>query len=246
VFPVPALTADRALGAAIGDSRAGGLLLHGAGGVTGQLTAALAVTLGAEMAVTGRAAERLAERLSNGEIAVSVGRPTDSPGPRRRSTWPPAPPARVRSHCECEFDANRERACDVAAFTLGSKLGAALCARLLEMSDSALVLVAEVHGRAGLAAELRALLTALADDARREAGCASFQVLSADDPGEFVMLASWSSEGALRSHYDTPHYRRYREHVGPLLARPSDVLIHHVATTVHARDPNPPDPGRLG
>jgi hypothetical protein len=34
------------------------------------------------------------------------------------------------------------------------------------MSDPALILVAEVHGRAGLVAELRALLGELADGAR--------------------------------------------------------------------------------
>jgi quinol monooxygenase YgiN len=114
------------------------------------------------------------------------------------------------------------------------------------MSDPALILVAEVHGRAGLVAELRALLGELADGARGEAGCVSFQVLAADDPGEFVMLASWTSESALRAHYDTPHYRRYRDQVGPLLARPSDVVVHRLAATVHALDPSPPDPGKLG
>lgn len=45
---------------------------------------------------------------------------------------------------------------------------------------------------------------------------------------------------------DSPHYRRYREQVGLLIARPSDVAVHHLETTVHALDPNPPDPGELG
>lgn len=53
-------------------------------------------------------------------------------------------------------------------------------------------------------------------------------------------------ETALREHYDTRHYRHYREQVGLLLARPSDVVVHHVGSTVHALDPNPPDPGLLG
>ena len=57
---------------------------------------------------------------------------------------------------------------------------------------------------------------------------------------------SWSSETAMREHYDTRHYRRYREQVQPLLARPSDVVVHHISVTVHAADPNPPDPGLLG
>ncbi|HEY4429060.1 MAG TPA: zinc-binding dehydrogenase [Solirubrobacteraceae bacterium] len=68
-FPVPALTADQALGAAIGDSGARRLLVHGAGGVTGYLTTALAVVLGLEVAVTAgpRSAERL-RRLGVAEV----------------------------------------------------------------------------------------------------------------------------------------------------------------------------------
>jgi uncharacterized protein (DUF427 family)/quinol monooxygenase YgiN len=114
------------------------------------------------------------------------------------------------------------------------------------MSDPELILVAEVHGRAALRDELRAALSALADGANGEPGCIGFRVLSGDDPGEFVLLASWTSEEALRKHYTTAHYRRYREHVGPLLTRPSDVVIHRLTETVHALDPNPPDPGKLG
>jgi quinol monooxygenase YgiN len=114
------------------------------------------------------------------------------------------------------------------------------------MSEPALILVAEIHGLAGLEAELRALMDGLARGANGEEGCLSFRVLAVDDPGEFVLLGSWTSEEALRAHYDTLHYRYYREHVGLLLARPSDVLVHRISATVHAGDPNPPDPGELG
>jgi quinol monooxygenase YgiN len=121
-----------------------------------------------------------------------------------------------------------------------------LCATLLEVSNPELILVAEVHGRAGLMAELRAQLKELAEGAHGEAACTGFRVLAADDPGEFVVLASWASEDGLRAHYDTAHYHRYRQLVEPLLARPSDVVVHHLAATVHAIDPNPPEPGKLG
>jgi quinol monooxygenase YgiN len=114
------------------------------------------------------------------------------------------------------------------------------------MRDPDRLLVAELHGLAGLQAQLQELLGALADGARREAGCVSFRVLSAEEPGELVLLSEWSDEAALRAHYATPHYRYYREHVGPLLARPSDVVVHHVDRTLRALDPNPPDPGELG
>jgi quinol monooxygenase YgiN len=114
------------------------------------------------------------------------------------------------------------------------------------MADPDRLLVAELHGLAGLQAQLRELLDALADGARGEPGCISFRVLSAADPGEFVLLSAWIDEAALRAHYATPHYRYYREHVGPLLARGSDVVVHHVEQTLRALDPNPPDPGELG
>lgn len=108
------------------------------------------------------------------------------------------------------------------------------------------LLVAEVHGRAALEPELRALLRALADASHAEPECVGFRVLAAEEPGEFVLLGSWNTETAMREHYDTNHYRRYRDQVQPLLARPSNVVVHHVSVTVHAADPNPPDPGLFG
>lgn len=107
-------------------------------------------------------------------------------------------------------------------------------------------MVAEIHGLAGRQGELLGLLAELADAARRQAGCVGYRVLTDGEPGELVLLASWRDEAALRSHYRTAAYQRYRAAVGPLLARPSDVVVHHVSTTLHARDPNPPDPGLLG
>ena len=114
------------------------------------------------------------------------------------------------------------------------------------MPDPRLLLVAEVHGLVGRDAEVRAALTDLADGSAAEPRLVRFRVLAAGEPGEYVLLQEWADEAALRAHYRTPHYRRYRERVGELLARPSDVVVHHVCETVHARDPNPPDPGLLG
>jgi quinol monooxygenase YgiN len=114
------------------------------------------------------------------------------------------------------------------------------------MSDPRLLMVADIHGLAGRDGELRALLDGLAVGAHGEDGCLSFRVLAGAEPGAHVLLAAYRDEAALRAHYDTPHYRWYRERVGELQASPSDVVLHHVSTTVHARDPGPPDPGLLG
>jgi len=112
----------------------------------------------------------------------------------------------------------------------------------LPMSNSSLLVVADVHGLAGRAGELRALLDKLAAASCLESECLDFRVLDGTEPGELVLLSSWSGEAALGAHYDTTHYRHYRRQVGPMLARPSDVRLHYVSSTVQALDLNPPDP----
>ena len=111
---------------------------------------------------------------------------------------------------------------------------------------TARLLVSEMHGLAGRAGELERLLDDLAAGARGEDGCLKFLVLRRGEPGELVVLAHWRDEQALRAHYEGAAYRRYRGAVGELLARPSDVTVHHVAESTHAVDPNPPDPGLFG
>jgi quinol monooxygenase YgiN len=114
------------------------------------------------------------------------------------------------------------------------------------MTAPTLILVAEVHGLAGRSGELRELLDALAEGSDAEPDCLSFRVFTRDEPGEFVILSEWANEAALAAHYETPHYQRYRDAIGPLLARPSDAVVHHVSATIQTIDPAPPDPARLG
>ncbi len=109
-----------------------------------------------------------------------------------------------------------------------------------------ILVVADLHALSGAEQELHVLLDDLAAGARAEAGCTSFRVLEGAEPGEHVILSGWVDESALTAHYGTPHYLRYRSAITPLLARPSDVVVHHVADSVRAIDPNPPEPGRLG
>jgi quinol monooxygenase YgiN len=114
------------------------------------------------------------------------------------------------------------------------------------VSDPALLLVAEMHGLVGRAAELERLLTDLAVATRADPACLAYHVASLPEPGEYLVLASWRDERSFRAHYVTDAYARYRGEVGPLLARPSDAVLHRVSSTVRARDPDPPEPGMLG
>jgi quinol monooxygenase YgiN len=94
--------------------------------------------------------------------------------------------------------------------------------------------------------ELRELLADLTRGTLAEPECLGYRVLTGEDATECVLIGTWTGEAGLRAHYGTEHYRRYRENVGPFLARPSDVTVHYVSQSVHASDPNPPDPGLLG
>lgn len=111
---------------------------------------------------------------------------------------------------------------------------------------SRVIVIAEIHGLAGRAADLAALLATLAKGSIEELGCGAYRVLETGDPGEYVVISEYSGEDAVSAHYKTGHYRYYRANVDELLARPSDVVVHHVSQTIHAIDPNLPDPGLLG
>jgi quinol monooxygenase YgiN len=110
------------------------------------------------------------------------------------------------------------------------------------MTELGVILEAVLHGLAGRRAELDGLLAELAAASREEPGCVAFRVLGGEDPGDVTVLSYYTDEAALRAHYDTPHYRRYRDRVSPLLARPSDVVVYHVGSVVRPQDPNLPDP----
>ncbi len=114
------------------------------------------------------------------------------------------------------------------------------------MADPALILIAEVHAAVGAMSQVDELLEPLVAGTRDESGCLGFRVLRADEPGEIVLLSQWESEDALNAHFATTHYRYYAENVGPLLSRASDVVIHHVSSTVHPIDSGGPDPRALG
>jgi quinol monooxygenase YgiN len=114
------------------------------------------------------------------------------------------------------------------------------------MSEGGVVLVAQLHAQVGRLTEVKELLADLAAGAREDPGCDSYHVAFMDEPGECLLVGSWRTEAALRVHYRSDAYLRYRSRVGELLTRPSDVVVHHVSTSVHARDPNPPDPTLLG
>jgi quinol monooxygenase YgiN len=110
------------------------------------------------------------------------------------------------------------------------------------------VVVARMSGLAGRAAELRQLLTDRAQVSRGEPGCLGYDVAELlDEPATFLVVETWASADAMRAHFGSPEHAVYQGAVGELLARPSEVVLHEVATTTRpAPSTSPTDPGRFG
>ena len=108
------------------------------------------------------------------------------------------------------------------------------------------VVVARIPGLAGRIAELRALLSDRAAVARREPGCLGYEVAELlDEPATFLVVETWASADAMRAHFGTAEHATYQQQIGELLARPSEVVLHDVATTTRPSasfGPAPPPP----
>jgi quinol monooxygenase YgiN len=113
---------------------------------------------------------------------------------------------------------------------------------------SAQVLVVRIAGLAGRMAELRALVADRALAARAEPGCAGYEVAELiDEPGTLLVVQTWTSAEAMRAHFSSDAHASYQHQVDELLARPSEALVHEVASTTRpAPSTSPTDPGRFG
>lgn len=94
------------------------------------------------------------------------------------------------------------------------------------------IAIGRVHGLAASRTQLIALLRRTAAAARSEPGCRSYDVAEAlDAADEFLVTHEWDGRGALEAHYRGAAHQAYQHDVFGLLARPSDLAIHEVAST---------------
>jgi quinol monooxygenase YgiN len=105
------------------------------------------------------------------------------------------------------------------------------------------IAIGRVHGIAAAREELLELMRRTAAAARSEPGCRSFDFAEAlDVADDFVVVHEWDDDAALEAHYRGPAHQAYRQGVFGLLARPSDLAIHRVASTERPVDAGPMDP----
>lgn len=81
-------------------------------------------------------------------------------------------------------------------------------------------LFARVTIKAGEKDKVMAALRENAQATRRdEPGCHGFEIFVAEDDDHCLLLhETYSDRAALEAHWQSPHFRRYQEVAGPLLA----------------------------
>ena len=139
---------------------------------------------------------------------------------------------------------------DLAGRGLRSRARARACAgaRARVPGMSTQVVVARLEGLTGRASELRTLLADRARVVRAEPGCAGYEVAElVDEPAAFLIVQTWTSSEALRAHFSSAAQAEYQHEVDELLANPSQVVLHDVASTTRpSASTSPTDPGRFG
>jgi quinol monooxygenase YgiN len=105
------------------------------------------------------------------------------------------------------------------------------------------IAIGRVHGIAAARPQLRELMQRTAAAARSERGCRSYDFAeTVDGPDEYVVVHEWEDAAALEAHYGGTGYAAYQQGLFGLLARPSELAIHHVASTERPTAGGPMDP----
>jgi quinol monooxygenase YgiN len=112
-------------------------------------------------------------------------------------------------------------------------------------SPGRVVVLGQLHTLLGRRDELLEVLSDTQARTREEPGCISYDFAEAiGDPGRFVVIQEWRDEAAMEAHYRSDAFVNYQARIGDLLARPSEVRIHHVRETLRPEDGEPLDPRR--
>ena len=84
--------------------------------------------------------------------------------------------------------------------------------------------IARFTARAGMEDRLKAVLQALVEPTRLEAGCLHYEVVQAQaDPRQFTFFEKWEDVPSLLAHAQAPHVVRARVLRADLIEGPSDV-----------------------
>lgn len=97
------------------------------------------------------------------------------------------------------------------------------------MSQSTVHVVARIVAKPDAVTELRAVLAALLEPTRQEAGCRRYTLLqNRQDPTDFTFVEEWADDAAVDAHMKTSHIQAAFARVQGLLAAEPDIRQYEV------------------
>jgi quinol monooxygenase YgiN len=110
-----------------------------------------------------------------------------------------------------------------------------------------IVVQARIHAVASGREAVTRAISDLAREATQNDGCVEYvagELLG--EPGEFLVVGTWSDEPTMHAHYNGAAYGRYATEVTPFLARPTDTVVRTVDETARPVDDPSAEPLRQG
>ncbi|MBN3940198.1 MAG: putative quinol monooxygenase [Nostoc sp.] len=97
------------------------------------------------------------------------------------------------------------------------------------MTNQTIYIVARLIALPNKVEELKALLLELIEPARQEAGAIEYKLLqNQDDPTDFTFVEEWTSDEALNTHLDSPHFRAAAAKLEGLVTAAPDIRRYHL------------------
>ena len=94
------------------------------------------------------------------------------------------------------------------------------------MTESKVTVIARIKARADKVQRVEEELRKLLAPTRAENGCINFDMhQGATDHAQFLFHENWSSEAALKAHFETPHIKSWLRVAEDLLAEPLEVTL---------------------
>src|SRR2546430_17566853 len=94
------------------------------------------------------------------------------------------------------------------------------------MAEGKVTVIARIKAKTGEVQRVEEELLKLLAPTRAENGCINFDIhQGAADHSQFLFHGNWTSEPALKAHFDTPHIKNCPSKTHGLLAEPSAVAL---------------------
>lgn len=97
------------------------------------------------------------------------------------------------------------------------------------MTNQTIRIVARIIALPNKVEELKAVLLELIEPSRQEAGAIEYKLLqNQDDPTDFTFIEEWTSDEALNTHLNSPHFQAGAAKLEGLLTAAPDIRRYHL------------------